>query len=95
MATALIRVGLDELEGLEGRIRRLECAVDRSLSGHLSSSSARVADAYGDWLGKWTKNREEMTTALDGIANTVRSIIDAFTDVDVELASQLAPQGAP
>lgn len=94
MSSALIQVGIAELEGLEGRIRRLECAVDAGLYARLSESR-EVADAYGDWLGKWTKNRQEVSDTMDHIADVVRAIVDSFVDTDRALASQLGQASAP
>jgi hypothetical protein len=94
MSSALIQVGISELEGLEGRIRSLDCVVDSALYADFSRSGD-VADAYGDWMGKWSKNREEMTTALTHIADVVRSIVDGFSQVDEDLAAQLTAGGTP
>lgn len=94
MSSALIQVGLAELEGLEGRIRRLECAFDNGLYARLSDSKS-TADAYGDWLGKWSKNREEVTETIDRIGDVVHTIVESFRGVDEELAAQLDQGGAP
>jgi len=92
MGPALIQVGIAELEGLERRVRTLDCAVESALYADFSESP-KVADAYGDWMGKWKNNRAEMTTAIEGIADTIRNIVDSFSQVDDDLAAQLTEGG--
>lgn len=96
-----LKVDLDQVDrvstNLHSIARKLESA--QADADQLASAIPveELADASIDFAGKWDDRRKELIEQVTSLQEEARAFVEAFTQVDSELAAALTrpPQAAP
>ena len=83
-----ILVASDALLHREKRMRRM--TVDFGLAIQRDFNAGPVDDAYRNLHDRWKESQNELVSGLANIADILKSIREAFEEVDKVLASTLA-----
>lgn len=101
--SAKLKVDLDEVDlvstNLQSIVRKLESAQSDAdaLAGAIPVSE--LAKASTDFAGKWDDRRKELVEQVTSLQKEAEAFVQAFTDVDSQLADALTrppqPAAAP
>jgi len=94
-----LKVDLDEVDlvttNLASIVRRLESAQADSHALADAIPVTELANASTDFAGKWDDRRKELIEQVTQLQQEAKAFVDAFTDVDSQLADALTRPPQP
>lgn len=87
------RVVPDVLAGWESTLRHLPVDIGIGTQAYFQNNPV-VQDAYDDVDKKWDENRTKLRETVDGLANALQMIREAFEDIDAQGAAILKAGGS-